>query len=42
MFVKQLNSYKVIIKWKNLEALDALLKGLQRYDKYIELAKMLN
>ena len=43
MFVKkQLNSYKSYYKMEKYpEALDALLKGLQRYDKYIELAKML-
>lgn len=43
MFVnKQLNSYNNYYSLKMYpEALDALLKGLSRYDKYIELATML-
>lgn len=43
MFVnKQLNSYNSYYQMKKYpEALDSLLKGLQRYDKYIELATML-
>ena len=43
MFVnKQLNSYNNYYHMKKYpEALDSLLKGLQRYDKYIELATML-
>jgi len=36
----QLNSYEYYMKSKNREkALDSLLKGLQRYDKYIDLAR---
>ena len=39
---KQLNSYNNHYQMKKYpEALDSLLKGLQRYDKYIELATML-
>ena len=39
---KQLNSYNNYYQLgKYPEALDSLLKGLQRYDKYIELATML-
>jgi len=43
MFVnKQLNSYNNYYAIKEYpQALDALLKGLKRYDKYIELATML-
>ncbi len=43
MFVnKQLNSYNNYYALKKYpEALDSLLKGLSRYDKYIELATML-
>lgn len=43
MFVnKQLNSYNNYYHMKKYpEALDSLLKGLQRYDKYVELATML-
>jgi hypothetical protein len=43
MFVnKQLNSYNNYYSLgKYPEALDSLLKGLKRYDKYIELATML-
>lgn len=43
MFVnKQLNSYNNYYHMRKFpEALDSLLKGLQRYDKYIELATML-
>jgi hypothetical protein len=43
MFVnKQLNSYNNYYHMKKFpEALDSLLKGLQRYDKYIELATIL-
>lgn len=43
MFVnKQLNSYNNYYHIKKYpEALDSLLKGLQRYDKYVELATML-
>ena len=43
MFVnKQLNSYNNNYSMKKYpEALDSLLKGLSRYDKYIELATML-
>lgn len=43
MFVnKQLNSYNNYFAIKKYpEALDSLLKGLKRYDKYIELATML-
>ncbi len=43
MFVnKQLNSYNNYYALKQYpEALDSLLKGLSRYDKYIELATML-
>ena len=43
MFVnKQLNSYNnYYAMGKHPEALDSLLKGLKRYDKYIELATML-
>lgn len=43
MFVnKQLNSYNNYYAMKKYpEALDSLLKGLSRYDKYIELATML-
>lgn len=43
MFVnKQLNSYNNYYAMEKYpEALDALLKGLRRYDKYIELATML-
>jgi hypothetical protein len=43
MFVnKQLNSYNNYYDMKKYpEALDSLLKGLSRYDKYIELAAML-
>lgn len=43
MFVnKQLNSYNNYYSMgKHPEALDSLLKGLKRYDKYIELATML-
>ncbi len=43
MFVnKQLNSYNNYYDMKKYpEALDSLLKGLSRYDKYIELATML-
>lgn len=43
MFVnKQLNSYNNYYAMNKLpEALDSLLKGLERYDKYISLAKML-
>lgn len=39
---KQLNSYNNYYHMRKFpEALDSLLKGLQRYDKYIELATML-
>lgn len=43
MFVnKQLNSYNNYYAMKRYpEALDSLIKGLKRYDKYIELATML-
>ncbi len=43
MFVnKQLNSYNNYYNMRKYpEALDSLLKGLQRYDKYIELGTML-
>jgi len=43
MFVnKQLNSYNCYYHMRKYpEALDSLLKGLQRYDKYAELATML-
>lgn len=43
MFVnKQLNSYNNYYAMKKYpEALDSLMKGLKRYDKYIELATML-
>ena len=43
MFVnKQLNSYNSYYHMRKFpEALDSLLKGLERYDKYIELATML-
>jgi hypothetical protein len=43
MFVnKQLNSYNSFYSLKKYpEALDSLLKGLKRYDKYIELATIL-
>lgn len=43
MFVnKQLNSYNNYYHMRKFpEALDSLLKGLQRYDKYIELATIL-
>jgi hypothetical protein len=43
MFVnKQLNSYNNYYAMKKYpEALDSLLKGLKRYDKYLELATML-
>ena len=39
---KQLNSYEYYMTSKNREkALDSLLKGLQRYDKYLQLATRL-
>ena len=39
---KQLNSYHSYYEMKKYpEALDSLLKGLNRYDRYIELATML-
>ena len=43
MFVNhQLNSYEYYMKSNNREkALDSLLKGLQRYEKYLQLAQML-
>lgn len=43
MFVNhQLNSYEYYMKSNNKEkALDSLLKGLQRYEKYLQLAQML-
>ena len=43
MFVnKQLNSYNNYYHMRKYpEALDSLLKGLQRYDKYVELATLL-
>ncbi len=44
MFVNtQLNSYEYYMKSNNREkALDSLLKGLQRYDKFFQLAQNLN
>ena len=44
MFVNhQLNSYEYYMKSNNKEkALDSLLKGLQRYEKYLQLAQILN
>ena len=44
MFVNhQLNSYEYYMTSNNREkALDSLLKGLQRYEKYLQLAQILN